>query len=185
MVALKEQLSVLNAKNTGSSLEWFTINRFDQKNTTKLHRDGGQPESLLILGYEPTEIVSQLSIADYSRCAHAMNMTPDTFLEEFNPMYEKGLEKLASYTTNLDEFDHRSYQILVVNNSSTPFSLGKETWQGVLHGAMVLVPAGDEGVPRMINSTSIAPLNSSESLVGAQQLRQFIQEETISVSNYG
>jgi len=59
LVALKDALSTLDTRKVGTMLGWFTISRFDQKNTTKLHRDGGPNESILILGYEPTEVVSE------------------------------------------------------------------------------------------------------------------------------
>lgn len=50
LVELKESLSDIHQNNSGKKLGWFTMSRFDQKNTTKLHRDGGPDQSLLILG---------------------------------------------------------------------------------------------------------------------------------------
>lgn len=54
MVSLKERLSNLLFEERGTRLGWFNMTRFDQKVTTKPHRDGAPAESLLILGYEKT-----------------------------------------------------------------------------------------------------------------------------------
>lgn len=116
-------------------------------------------------------------MADYSRCAHEMGITPDEFLEEFNPMYEKGLEKLAPFVTQVREFDESSFQILIINNSSNPLSEGNRKWQGVLHSATV----ADDTAPRIINSTCVAPAGFSETtLVGPAQVADFLEMEQMS-----
>lgn len=178
MVDLKEMLSSLHYSIRGSSLEWFNMTRFDQKNTTKPHRDGAPSESLLILGYEPTSVRSKISMADYSRCAHELGITPDRFLEDFNPMYEKGLEKLAPFTTELREFDPASFQILIINNSSNPLSETEPKWQGVLHSATV----SSDVAARVINSTCVAPTGISEFEIGSKQIAEFLDAETVAGS---
>lgn len=40
----------------GISMDYFSLARVDQKNTTKIHLDGAPPKSILILGYEPSII---------------------------------------------------------------------------------------------------------------------------------
>jgi hypothetical protein len=176
MVNLKEMLSHEHREKRGVHLEWFNMTRFDQKNTTKPHRDGAPRESLLILGYEPTIVKSIISMADYSRCAHEMGITPDKFLEDFNPMYEKGLEKLAPYTTQILEFDPSSFQMLIVNNSSNALSSTEARWQGVLHSATV----SNDAASRIINSTCIAPSDSIDSvMVEPAQLAAFLESDAV------
>jgi hypothetical protein len=105
-----------------------------------------------------------------------MGITPDEFLEDFNPMYEKGLEKLASFTTEIREFDSSFFQILIVNNSSNPFSATKPRWQGVLHSATV----SKDAAPRIINSTCVAPSDSIDSvMVGPDQLADFLDKDAV------
>src|SRR5262249_34488662 len=53
----------------GGELLFHSVSRFDQQAQTRPHRDGGPDASLLILGYEPTEVVSRVSLMDYSRAA--------------------------------------------------------------------------------------------------------------------
>lgn len=183
MVALKEELSSIHLSKSGMGLGWFTMGRFDQKNTTKLHRDGGPSESLLILGYEPTEVEAEVSMADYSACAHALCLTPDMFLEQFNPMYEHGLDKLSPYITVLESFDIKAFQILVVNNSSCPHDSTNPQWQGVLHGARML--SYEESQPRIINSTSVAPQRPGEpDFVECDRQLHFVNDLSNPVSNY-
>jgi hypothetical protein len=179
MVQLKEYLSSFHFKERGSRLDWFNMTRFDQKNTTKPHRDGAPSESLLILGYEPTVVKSNISMADYSKCAYELGLTPDKFLEEFNPMYEKGLELLAPFTTQISEFDPSFFQILIVNNSSSALSAKQQKWQGVLHSAIV----SKDDAPRIINSTCIAPCGYIEAKpVSDEQISEFLESTTIAES---
>lgn len=151
MIAIKEIFSQLFFKQCGKTIGWFNLNRFDQSNTTKLHRDGAPNESLLILGYEPSEVESIISMADYSKCAHEMGITPEEFLHTHNPMYEKGMEALKPYVQNVSDFDPSTSQILIINNSMCNYQTENSQWQGVLHGARVQA----NGSSRIINSTCV------------------------------
>lgn len=173
LIELKEALSDIHQNKSGKRLGWFTMSRFDQKNTTKLHRDGGPDQSLLILGYEPTSVQCEVSMADYSKCAFDLKITPEEFLERHNPMYEEGLEMLNPYISKLTEFDTSAYQILVVNNSNCPFKTENPRWLGVLHGAVVQ----QSSAPRIINSTSVCPINvNEEEGVSPDRIQEFLQE---------
>jgi hypothetical protein len=182
MVELKEAISALFCAQHGKVLGWQTMSRFDQKVTTKPHRDGGPAESLLILGYEPTSVKSSLSIADYTKCATDRGITPDIFLEEYNPMFEKGLELLKPYTTKLTEFDTSYFQILVINNSSCAYTENGSSLLGVLHCAEI---GQNQTGSRVINSTSISPLANGEcEPVSAARLQDFLENSNIESSNY-
>ncbi len=161
MVDLKNQLDRLERRHRGRELVYQSLTRFDQQVTTKPHRDGGPNESILMLGYEPSLIESRLEISDYSKCAHDLAMTPAEFLDQFNPMFSAGRDRLAAYTTTITDFDNTSFQIVIINNSMNPLGGGLV---GVLHTATIINPNPD--LRRVINSTMIAsvPQGNGESI---------------------
>jgi hypothetical protein len=182
LVELKENLSHVHQTVAGSPLGWFSLNRFDQKTTTRPHRDAGPAQSLLLLGYEPSKVTSDMLIADYSACAHQLGLSPVQFLEEFNPKYQKGMQNLAPYIMPLVEFDPSFYNILVVNNSSTPLNRQEFHWQGVLHCAEIY---GNSTQPRVINSTSIRPLGSGEEdIIDGTTVQQFLTSDKLDQAGY-
>ena len=153
MVALKRELqSILHARS-GRELLYLSAERFDQQQTTKFHLDGAPQESILMLGYEPSDVASEVSLADYSRCAHDLGLMPDDFLAAHNPMFPPGAKLLQPYVTKLDAFSNRSFQIVLINNSHAQYSETNGGWQGVLHTATILNP--NESKRRVINSTMI------------------------------
>src|SRR5207253_562812 len=101
MVELKIELQRIHKTATTRDLAWLSAGRFDQQTTTKFHRDGGPDECLLILGYEPSPVKAELAMADYSRCAFDLGLTPTRFLEQHNPMYRRGEELLRPYITKV------------------------------------------------------------------------------------
>jgi hypothetical protein len=151
MIDLKNQLDRLERRYRGRQLDYQSLTRFDQQVTTKPHRDGGPDESILMLGYEPSLIESRLEMSDYSKCANDLGMTPAEFLDQFNPMFPDGQNRLAAYTTPIDDFDNTSFQIMLINNSMNQFGDGLV---GVLHTATIINPNPD--LRRIINSTMIA-----------------------------
>ena len=167
MVDLKNEFSRVESWHRGRELVYQSLTRFDQQVTTKPHRDGGPDESILMLGYEPSLIKSRLEMSDYSKCAHDLGMTPVQFLDQFNPMFRGGQERLAEYATPIDDFDNTSFQIIIINNSLNPLGNGLV---GVLHTATILNPNRD--LRRVINSTMIAPVprGHGEGMTVAEQI---------------
>ena len=171
MVELTREMGVLHQRQTGKTLIYISAGRFDQQTTTRPHLDGGPEESLLMLGYEPTHVQSEVEISDYTQCAQHLGISPKEFMAQHNPMFHAGFELLRPYAYRLNEFDVAAYQIVVINNSSAPID-GK-SWLGVLHTATILTP--DESQRRVINSTMIAPaLPGTPDLVPAHDLRELI-----------
>jgi hypothetical protein len=121
MVNLKREMSRRLAATRGKQFAYLSMGRFDQQTTTKFHRDGAPTESMLMLGYEPSAVASRLSMADYTQCADRLGITPEQFLEQFNPMYRQGEQELLPFVTELTEFRNGHYQLLLINNSSAPF----------------------------------------------------------------
>src|SRR5205814_4714013 len=67
---------------------------------------------------EPSEVHSELAIADYSRAACELGIAPQRFLVEHNPMFAEGERLLAPFVTRLPRFDPTAAQVLLVNNRS-------------------------------------------------------------------
>jgi hypothetical protein len=160
-----------------------SIARFDQQTTTKLHRDGGPDESFLMLGYEPSEVSSQLCIADYARCAFDLGLSSAEFLAKHNPMFHAGSEILRPYVTQLECFSANEFQIVCINNSRAPYSSEQPHWQGTLHGATILTP--DETRRRIINSTQIAAVPAGSSgPIASEQLQEFVTTTAVHRQGY-
>lgn len=136
-----------------------------------------------MLGYEPTDVDSELRIFDYSKCAFDLGLSPKDFLARHNPMFQVGYEMLLPYSTQIPCFSPTDFRIICINNSSAPFSRDAPRWQGTLHMATILAP--DETKRRVVNSTMIAarPANSSESLTEADE-QAFIHTSLIRRRGY-
>lgn len=156
MSELRNALSRIHHQRYGQRLEYYSLGRFDQKKTTRLHLDGGPSCSFLMLGYEPSEVTSCFTISDYSRCADSQGLTPAQFLQDQNPMFsEKGRAALVPYTQNIEDWDDHEYRIIIVNNGSLEAGASLPGL-GVVHGAEILFdPGSDSG--RIINSTMFVP----------------------------
>ncbi|MCA9062416.1 MAG: hypothetical protein KDA96_05140 [Planctomycetaceae bacterium] len=155
MVDIKREMSAIHLSTTGQKLVYLSAARFDQQVSTKPHLDGGPDECLLMLGYEPSEIPSELEFSDYTRCASDRGLSPGEFMAKHNPMFKSGADLLRPYVTRVPCFSASRFQIVCMNNSSAPYSPPAVHWQGVLHTASIPVP--DESKRRIINSTMIAP----------------------------
>jgi len=154
MTVLKERLSDLHAMKWGETLEYLSLGRFDQQNSTKLHLDGAPERSFLMLGYEPTKVRSEFQIADFSRCACDTGLSPAEFMSQLNPMFSAGAELLRNYVSKITNWHEDCPRIVIINNSIAEPGMHGATY-GVLHGAVIPLP--DPQASRIINSTMIAP----------------------------
>ena len=162
MISLQGELDRRLNGQRGMRLQFQSLARFDQQTTTKFHLDGGPDESILMLGYEPTPIQSAVALADYTRTAHGLGLTPQDFMDRHNPMFVSGEKLLANDIRTLDEFDGARFQIVLINNSRLPWMPDGSHSLGVLHQASILNP--DPSQSRIINSTMLAvvPLDAAE-----------------------
>jgi hypothetical protein len=150
-----------------------SVGRFDQKVTSDAHLDGAPDESILMLGYEPSEIQSRLSLIDYTRCAADRGLTPVEFLRRFHLGSDSTSEVLASYATAATPFDSRHYRIVIINNSRLAVSAGKTGMLGVLHKSTVF--AHEPGQRRMINTLLMSPEPPwADDLISLETLRSYI-----------
>ena len=167
MVMLKERLSDIAVGRGLKPFAYLSMSRFDQQQTTKFHLDGAPVESLLMLGYEPSKIISRILLADYVLAAKNLGITPQQFLADFNPMFSEGEKILSRYVTELPQPVPNYSRIVLINNSSLPMSNAKSNPLGVMHTAVIEAP--DPTEPRVINSTMLA--------TGIDETRQDIQQE--------
>jgi hypothetical protein len=128
------------------------LGRFDQQVSSRFHRDGAPPASLLLLGYEPSTVGSRLFVADAHRAAVAAGLEIGAFLAAHNPMFPVGETKLGPFVTELVAPRGESY-IVAMNNSLMPLDGGKSNPLGLLHKAIVTAP--DPTGTRVINSIGL------------------------------
>ena len=181
MVDIKYEMAAIHERLAGNTLIYLSAGRFDQQSSTKPHLDGGPDESMLMLGYEPSGINAELEISDYTRCAFDLGIAPKEFMERHNPMFHSGFELLRPYAHPLRCFDPTVFQIVAINNSSTPID-GK-SWLGTLHTATILNP--DESKRRVINSTMIAPARiGTPDVITAVELHDFMTTSLVRRRGY-
>lgn len=181
MVDLKRGMAAIHERRTNKTLIYVSAGRFDQQTTTRPHLDGGPGESMLMLGYEPTEIAAELEISDYAKCAAHLGLSPKEFMDRHNPMFHAGFELLRPHATPVRGFNSAVYQILVINNSSAP--IDGHHWLGTLHTATILDP--DEAKRRIINSTMIAPAPiGSQDSISDQDLHDFVHTTLVRRKGY-
>ena len=179
MVDLKQRLSEIGISRGRGRFVYRSMARFDQQETTKFHLDGAPEQSMLMLGYEPSRVRSRLFLADYSRAAFDLGITPQRFLHDYNPMYKKGEELLGRYVTELPQPVEGHSRILLINNSSLAFTEGRTNPLGVMHKAIIVTP--DEAERRIVNSTMLA-VGGEE--ISVQKQEEFVRTERISQKVY-
>ncbi len=183
MVEIKREMAAIHASQKKQTLIYLSAGRFDQQESTKPHLDGGPQENLLMLGYEPSRIDSEIEMYDYARCAYDLGLSPQEFMARHNPMFAPGVRMLRPCATPVDCFDPGSFQIVCINNSYAPFSSEGSLWQGVLHTAQI--PHPDESRRRVINSTMIAPAPlGSEDVIGPEGVENFMHTSHLSRRGY-
>jgi hypothetical protein len=126
--------------------------RFDQQVSSKFHRDGAPPASLLVLGYEPTSVRSRFWVADASAAAVRAGMNVSDYLAANNPMFPAGEQNLDPFVTELG-LPYRESFLVVLNNSLLP--VGEDSPLGLLHKAVI--PSPDSTGRRVINSIGFTP----------------------------
>jgi hypothetical protein len=135
---------------------------------------------MLMLGYEPSRVHSRLFLADYTRAASDLGITPQQFLHDFNPMYKKGEDLLGRYVTELPQPHDGHSRILLINNSSLPFTEGRANPLGVMHKAIIVTP--NDAERRIVNSTMLAVGHGDE--IGEEQQQDFVTTDKISQKVY-
>ena len=180
MVSLKERLSEVAVIRGGRPFAYGSLARFDQQETTKFHLDGAPDQSMLMLGYEPSRVRSRLFLADYTRAAFDLGITPQQFLQDFNPMYRRGEELLGRYVTELPQPADGHARILLINNSSLPLTEERTNPLGVMHKAEIVNPTDAER--RIVNSTMLVVGEADE--INSERQQEFVTTDKISQKIY-
>jgi hypothetical protein len=180
MVSLKEGLSEVSVRRGTGPFAYRSLARFDQQETTKFHLDGAPERSMLLLDYEPSRVQSRLFLADYTRAAFELGITPGQFLQDYNPMYRRGEELLARYVTELPQPTDGHARILLVNNSSLPFSQDRANPLGVMHKAIIVTP--DDAGRRVVNSTMLVVGERDE--ISRERQQEFVATDEIIRKDY-
>jgi hypothetical protein len=126
------------------------LGRFDQQVSSRFHRDGAPPTSLLLLGYEASRVRSRVFAADAERAAGAAGLPVNEYLGAHNPMTPAGEARLWPVATELALPANEPF-VVVLNNSLA--SAGPDRVLGVLHKAEV--PEPDLTAERIINSVGL------------------------------
>ncbi|WP_034917906.1 hypothetical protein [Gillisia sp. CAL575] len=175
MVDLKKELSKYTTGQFNKGLTYQWLVRFDQQVDTPYHIDNAGNQSFLMLGYEPSEIESELYLADYYKYANDGEVAQKDFLENFSPVFIEDESLIASYITNVKPFDKDSYKIVLVNNSNP--QADRETL-GVFHKAKIV--KGDLNRSRVVNSMLINMLPDGENNDSNFNEKEFIMTDVIS-----
>lgn len=174
MVTLKNELSLLSLAHFNKSLAYHWLVRFDQQVNTPFHIDNAGDQSFLMLGYEPSEIASELSLADFHRYAKADLKTLENYLNTFEPVFKAEESQLAPFTTTLNSFKKDSYNLVIINNSHprSPETLG------VFHKAHI--KNSDLQKSRIVNSMLINMVDESFENKTEPSEKNFIDTSIIS-----
>jgi hypothetical protein len=148
--------------------------RFDQQVSSKFHRDGAPPASLLVLGYEPTAVRSRFWIADASAAAVRAGISLKEYLSAHNPMFPAGEAELAPFVTKLD-LPHGEAFVIVANNSLLSFDGTNPL--GVLHKAVI--PSPDAAGCRVINSIGFTPRTEGVTGLPQTELERFVMRDDL------
>lgn len=179
MVELKGHFSEISQRRSGKPLLFRSMARFDQQETTKFHLDGAPDQSMLMLGYEPSPVHSRLFLGDYTRAAFDLGITPQQFLQDCNPMFQKGEELIAPYATELPQPEPGHARILLINNSSLPFTDDRTNPLGVMHKAIIATP--NEAERRIVNSIMLVTEGQE---IAAEKQEEFVVTDKISQKHY-
>ena len=161
MVNIKKAMAKQTERKWGKTLNYQWLSRFDQQENTKFHRDNAADESVLILGYEPSTIPARLFIADHVAFAKEDQLSPTEFFDVYNPLMTDLEQLLAQHLTEVEDFKHDHYNILIINNSDSDLTYG------VLHKALMLEQ--DPQKPRIANSMMLHLVDASKSEVSTEE----------------
>ncbi|WP_109829726.1 hypothetical protein [Reichenbachiella versicolor] len=175
MVEVKNGLSELCQMYTEFQLNYQWLGRFSHQSTSGFHRDSSTPHSVLMLGYEPTEIDSSVSLADYTKLIKEEGLAVEEYFgakEEIN-----GANKdypIEDYATELLPFPKDHYRLVILNNSR---SFEEETY-GIFHRGEILQK--DLSKDRILDSIMLTLCKKGTAeQYSDESVREFIQTDKV------
>lgn len=175
MIGLKKELSKFTTENFKKDLKYQWLGRFDQQVSTKYHLDNAGDQSFLMLGYEPSEIESELFLADYVKFSQDYNIEPSDYFNKYNPIFSDHETILKPYVTEVKSFKSDTYKIVLINNSNSKSEC--ETL-GLLHMARITKP--DTSLSRVINSMMLSMVNEVDKNEAEMNEKEFKTTDIIS-----
>lgn len=122
-------------------------------------------------------------MADYSKCAYDMGLSPRDFLEAHNSMFVSGANVLRPYTWRVDGFTNRHAQIVLINNSVAAYFPNANARQGVLHTATIPHPSG--AFRRIVEPSMIVPATGrTAGSVTAREVEGFLNTTIVRRKGY-
>lgn len=171
MITIGDHLIARFRDDLGMTMEYLSLGRVDQKLSTRIHLDGGPPHSILVLGYEPSLIRSQVAVVDYARHCRDRGIAISDFLARFDQR-SADLGDFAGYVTRLPEFASDRANVVVVNNSSS--ACGEVGLCGLMHVACVEAGSG----ARVINTLTLGEAAATASHALDETAKQRFVEVT-------
>lgn len=134
MVELAEAMSA-----PGAHLVPAALMRFDQQETTRWHIDGGPDRCVLMLGYEPTRVASELRLSPLRElAAHLGSSAAEAAHAAQSGKHDAWIDAHSMRV----EMDCDRYPVVLVNNSVSEL--------GVLHRGCITSP--DPSAKRVVSS---------------------------------
>ena len=174
MIGLKKELSQLTLSAFQQKLESHWLVRFDQQENTPFHVDNAATHSILLLGYEPSEVSSELLLADYHTYAHQTFDKPSDYFHKFTPVFKEEEDVLTPFTTNININTKNHYSIVMMNNSSPTI---EATTFGVFHKAVI--PVKDKSKSRIVNSMVLNIVAADVNIDDTEKENQFLNHTMI------
>ncbi|WP_179348414.1 hypothetical protein [Winogradskyella pacifica] len=175
MIDLKKELSKLSVSKFNKKLSYHWLVRFDQQVTTPFHVDNAADQSILMLGYEPSAIKSELHIADYYTYANEALEAPEDYFNNFSPVFKDNENVLLPFISKLKLVNMDNYSILIINNSSPKRDVDT---LGVFHKALIINK--DLNKNRIVNSMVLNVVSRDQVTEDEQRENSFLNTNLIS-----
>lgn len=174
LTELKKELSALTVSKFNKKLDYHWLVRFDQQVNTPFHVDNAADQSILMLGYEPSEVESELQIADYHAYAETCT-TPEDYYNKFTPVYKDEERFLKPFTSIIKTVDSYKYSVVIMNNSSPKPNVDT---LGVFHKAHILNKALSKS--RIVNSMVLNVVATDKVTEDEKKENHFLNNNLIS-----
>lgn len=175
MIDLKKELSKLSVSKFNKKLSYHWLVRFDQQVTTPFHVDNAAEQSILMLGYEPSTIQSELHIADYYSYANEAFKTPEDYFNNFSPVFKGEEDVLLPFISKIKSASNDKYSIVIINNSSPKSAVDT---LGLFHKALIMKE--DLSKSRIVNSMVLNLVSKDKITDNKQKENNFLNTNLIS-----
>ena len=175
MIDLKKEFSKLSVSKFNKKLSYHWLVRFDQQVNTPFHVDNAAEQSILMLGYEPSNIKSELHLADYHAYANKAYKKPKDYFNKFTPVFKGDEDVLKPFISKIKSVDNDHYSIVIINNSSPKSNTDT---LGLFHKALIIKE--DLSKSRIVNSMVLNLVSIDTITEDQQKENNFLNTNLIS-----